>query len=57
MGCLGIEPRTNQLKAEYSTIELATLFINIYYNNKYQNKKEILDKEMKSVLNEETRKN
>ena len=24
MGCLGLEPRTNQLKAEYSTIELAT---------------------------------
>ena len=26
MGCPGIEPGTNRLKAEYSTIELATLF-------------------------------
>ena len=26
MGCLGLEPRTIRLKAEYSTIELATLF-------------------------------
>ena len=25
MGCLGLEPRTYRLKAEYSTIELATL--------------------------------
>jgi hypothetical protein len=25
LGCLGLEPRTNRLKAEYSTIELATL--------------------------------
>ena len=25
MGYLGLEPRTNRLKAEYSTIELATL--------------------------------
>ena len=25
MGYLGFEPRTNRLKAEYSTIELATL--------------------------------
>ncbi len=25
MGRLGLEPRTNRLKAEYSTIELATL--------------------------------
>jgi hypothetical protein len=25
MGCLGLEPRTARLKAEYSTIELATL--------------------------------
>ena len=24
MGCLGLEPRTIRLKAEYSTIELAT---------------------------------
>ena len=24
MGCLGLEPRTARLKAEYSTIELAT---------------------------------
>ena len=23
LGCLGLEPRTNRLKAEYSTIELA----------------------------------
>jgi hypothetical protein len=23
LGCLGFEPRTNRLKAEYSTIELA----------------------------------
>ena len=27
MGYLGLEPRTYRLKAEYSTIELATLFI------------------------------
>ena len=27
MGCLGLEPRTNRLKAEYSTIELATLHL------------------------------
>ncbi len=26
MGRLGLEPRTNRLKAEYSTIELATRF-------------------------------
>jgi hypothetical protein len=25
LGCLGLEPRTIRLKAEYSTIELATL--------------------------------
>ena len=25
LGYLGLEPRTNRLKAEYSTIELATL--------------------------------
>ncbi len=25
MGRLGFEPRTNRLKAEYSTVELATL--------------------------------
>ena len=27
VGCLGLEPRTIRLKAEYSTIELATLSI------------------------------
>ena len=27
MGRLGFEPRTNRLKAEYSTVELATLTI------------------------------
>jgi hypothetical protein len=27
VGCLGLEPRTIRLKAEYSTIELATLNI------------------------------
>ena len=27
MGYLGLEPRTYRLKAEYSTIELATLFL------------------------------
>ena len=27
VGCLGLEPRTIRLKAEYSTIELATLGI------------------------------
>ena len=26
MGCPGLEPGTNRLKAEYSTIELATHF-------------------------------
>ena len=30
MGHLGIEPRTYQLKAEYSTIELVTLFTVAY---------------------------
>ena len=29
MGYLGFEPRTNRLKAEYSTIELATHFMSI----------------------------
>ena len=28
MGHLGLEPRTNRLKAEYSTIELATQISN-----------------------------
>ena len=32
MGHLGFEPRTYQLKAEYSTIELMTHFYNLYYN-------------------------
>ncbi len=27
MGCPGFEPGTNRLKAEYSTVELATLFL------------------------------
>lgn len=27
LGYLGLEPRANRLKAEYSTIELATLYI------------------------------
>ena len=27
MGRLGFEPRTNRLKAEYSTVELATLLV------------------------------
>lgn len=31
MGHLGLEPRTIRLKAEYSTIELATQFIIILY--------------------------
>ena len=31
MGHLGIEPRTYQLKAEYSTIELVTLICRINY--------------------------
>ena len=35
MGCPGIEPGTNRLKAEYSTIELAALHIGIRY--KYHN--------------------
>jgi hypothetical protein len=30
MGYLGREPRTDRLKAEYSTIELATLNLHIY---------------------------
>jgi hypothetical protein len=31
MGCPGLEPGTNRLKAEYSTIELATLaFIGLF---------------------------
>ena len=37
MGHLGIEPRANQLKAEYSTIELVTLISPNYnsYNELY----------------------
>ena len=31
MGYLGIEPRTYQLKAEYSTIELVTLIYDFNY--------------------------
>ncbi len=34
MGYLGLEPRTNRLKAEYSTIELATL--HLYYHKRYE---------------------
>lgn len=34
MGRLGFEPRTNRLKAEYSTIELATL---IFANRNFIN--------------------
>ena len=30
MGRLGFEPRTNRLKAEYSTVELATLEIHSF---------------------------
>ena len=33
MGYLGFEPRTYRLKAEYSTIELVTLLVNIDYHN------------------------
>ena len=29
LGCLGFEPRTFRLKAEYSTIELATLIYDL----------------------------
>jgi hypothetical protein len=32
MGCLGFEPRTIRLKAEYSTVELAALIL--YYHEK-----------------------
>jgi hypothetical protein len=32
VGHLGFEPRTYQLKAEYSTIELMTLLYDLYYN-------------------------
>ena len=32
MGYLGLEPRTYRLKAEYSTIELATLFLIVLLN-------------------------
>ena len=35
MGHLGIEPRTYRLKAEYSTIELVALKIQINYNSCY----------------------
>ena len=31
MGRLGFEPRTNRLKAEYSTIELATHEENLFF--------------------------
>ena len=34
LGYLGLEPRTYRLKAEYSTIELVTLFLSLIdYNN------------------------
>ena len=33
LGCPGLEPGTSQLKAEYSTIELATLLFNILQLN------------------------
>lgn len=36
MGCPGFEPGTNRLKAEYSTVELATLLlqnVNFYLQN------------------------
>ena len=33
LGCLGFEPRTFRLKAEYSTIELATLNYDLFYSN------------------------
>ena len=47
VGCLGLEPRTNRLKAEYSTIELATLpksnnNIDIRINHRLFNTKQIL---------------
>lgn len=42
LGHLGLEPRTIRLKAEYSTIELATLII-LYYTK-------ILLKQKKSSL-------
>ena len=42
LGYLGLEPRTYRLKAEYSTIELATLII-LYYTK-------ILLKQKKSSL-------
>ena len=38
MGCLGLEPRTYRLKAEYSTIELATLR-RLYYTEIFQKRK------------------
>ena len=38
LGCLGLEPRTYRLKAEYSTIELATLR-RLYYTEIFQKRK------------------
>ena len=35
LGCPGLEPGTSQLKAEYSTIELATPLLNILQLNYY----------------------
>ena len=35
MGCLGLEPRTIRLKAEYSTIELVTPFKYDFNYTKY----------------------
>ncbi len=35
MDHLGIEPRTNQLKAEYSTIELVILINKFNYNSEF----------------------
>ena len=35
MDHLGIEPRTNQLKAEYSTIELVILINKLNYNSEF----------------------
>jgi hypothetical protein len=42
MGCLGFEPRTIRLKAEYSTVELATLVLSYHENIKISRYFEIL---------------
>ena len=44
LGYLGLEPRTIRLKAEYSTIELVTHYILLYYHETVKIRKWLLIK-------------